>query len=186
MVYVNDDIQTLDLTASLNIVGPERREYALHYRCEADRRLCVAAYLLLQRALRLEFGMEQVPRFAYGPHGKPYFEDYPDIHFNLSHCQDVAACVVATHPVGIDVESIDRYDWELLPYTMNDDEQRLIVNSPHPEVDFVRLWTMKESLLKLTGQGIADDIKSILVTPSACRFHTTIHPRYIYTVCCPV
>ena len=185
MIYINDDIQALDLTAAFAAVGLERREYALHYRRELDQRLCLAAHLLLQRALRFEYGIEQVPTFNYGPYGKPSLAGYPDIHFNLSHCEHAAACVVATHPVGIDVESIDRFDKELLPHIMNDEEQLLIVNSPYPEVDFVRLWTMKESLIKCTGQGMADDIKSILSAANSYRFNTTVYPRYICTVCSP-
>lgn len=183
MIYINDDIQALDLTAALAAVGPERREYALRYRREQDRRLSVAAFLLLQQALRLEFGIEHVPQFSYGPNGKPYLAEYPEIHFNLSHCREAAACVVATHPVGIDVECIDHYDKELLPHTMNDAEQRLIINSPRPDIAFIRLWTMKESLLKLTGQGISNELHSLLSTQDAYHFHTSVHPRYIYTIC---
>lgn len=183
MIYIDDDINALDMTAARAAVGLERWQYSMRYRQEQDRRLCLSAFMLLQRALRLEFGIDDVPPFVYGPNGKPSLDGYPDIHFNLSHCRVAAACVVSTSPVGIDVESIDRYDVELIPYTMNDDEHRLIVNSVYPDIAFVRLWTMKESLLKCTGQGISDDIKSILTATGGYRFHTTVHPRYVCTVC---
>lgn len=183
MIYINDKIHALDLTAAMAAVGRERREYALRYHAELDRRLSVAAFLLLQRALRLEFGIEHTPRFGFGPNGKPFLPDYPEIHFNLSHCREAAACVVDTHPVGIDVECIDHLDKDLLSHTMNDDEQQLILNSMRPDIEFIRLWTMKESLLKLTGQGISNELKSILSTQEAYRFHTSVHPNYICTVC---
>ena len=165
------------------VVGQERRDDAMRYRQDLDRRLNLAAYMLLQQAMRLEFGIERLPRFSYGPNGKPFFAEYPDIHFNLSHCREAAACVVATQPVGIDVECVDSYDKQLLPLTMNEAEQQFILSSSHPAISFIGLWTIKESLLKLTGQGITSDLHSILSHRDDYRFDTAINTRYIYTVC---
>ena len=185
MIYIDDDINALDMTAAQAAVSLERWQYAMRYRQQRDRRLSLSAFMLLQRALRLEYGIHEVPPFVYGPHGKPSLMGCDAIHFNLSHCRDAAACAVSSCPVGIDVECIDRYDTELLPHVMNEDEQQLILNSPYPDVAFVRLWTMKESLLKCTGQGISDDIKSILATAAGYRFQTTVYPTFVCTVCTP-
>ena len=188
MVYIDSHPQLLDLTEALAAVSAERRTYALRYRREEDQRLCLSAYLLLQRALREEFGLSEVPPFCIGEHGKPVLEGYPDIHFNLSHCREAVACVVSTHPVGIDIEMVDSYDEALLPTTMNEKEQQMILESPHPESTFIRFWTMKESLLKLTGEGITDNLPSVLSKLEATgesqniSFQTTFHNRYIYTV----
>lgn len=188
MVYIDSHPQLLDLTEALAAVSAERRTYALRYRREEDQRLCLSAYLLLQRALREEYGLSEVPAFCIGEHGKPVLEGYPDIHFNLSHCREAVACVVSTHPVGIDIEMVDSYDEALLPTTMNEKEQQMILESPHPESTFIRFWTMKESLLKLTGEGITDNLPSVLSKLEATgesqniSFQTTFHNRYIYTV----
>lgn len=188
MVYIDSHPQLLDLTEALAAVSAERRTYALRYRREEDQRLCLSAYLLLQRALREEYGLSEVPPFCIGEHGKPALEGYPDIHFNLSHCREAVACVVSTHPVGIDIEMVDSYDEALLPTTMNEKEQQMILESPHPESTFIRFWTMKESLLKLTGEGITDNLPSVLSKLEATgesqniSFQTTFHNRYIYTV----
>lgn len=188
MVYIDSHPQLLDLTEALAAVSAERRTYALRYRWEEDQRLCLSAYLLLQRALREEYGLSEVPPFCIGEHGKPALEGYSDIHFNLSHCREAVACVVSTHPVGIDIEMVDSYDEALLPTTMNEKEQQMILESPHPESTFIRFWTMKESLLKLTGEGITDNLPSVLSKLEATgesqniSFQTTFHNRYIYTV----
>lgn len=188
MVYIDSHPQLLDLTEALAAVSAERRTYALRYRREEDQRLCLSAYLLLQRALREEYGLSEVPPFCIGEHGKPVLEGYPDIHFNLSHCREAVACVVSTHPVGIDIEMVDSFDEALLPTTMNEKEQQMILESPHPESTFIRFWTMKESLLKLTGEGITDNLPSVLSKLEATgesqniSFQTTFHNRYIYTV----
>ena len=183
MVYIDDQYELMDFTAALESVGLERRQYALRYRQESDQLQCLAAYLLLQRALREEYGMTTVPPFAYGPNGKPFFEDYPDIQFNLSHCREAVACVVARVPVGIDIESVGIYDDELVRRTMNEQEQQLIAKSDNPQAAFTRLWTMKESVLKLTGEGMVDDLHSVLSDAHHYSFHVIPHSRYICTIC---
>lgn len=39
-------------------------------------------------------------------HGKPFFADLPALHFSLSHCQSEWVCLIASAPVGIDIEQI--------------------------------------------------------------------------------
>ena len=71
----------------------------------------------------------------------------------------------------------------LARYTMNDEEMALITASEHPEVEFIRLWTMKEAELKLSGEGIRNDMKSVL-TGFASKVTTVINEEknYIYTI----
>lgn len=183
MVYIDDNIHQLDIEAALRAVSDERRQYALRYRHEHDQRLCLAAYLLLHKALKLECGIAELPQFTMGEHGKPTLVGHPDIHFNMSHCHGVVACAVSDQPVGIDVERIDRYDPDLLQRTMNAIERKLIAASADAATMFIRLWTMKESVLKLTGEGISRDLHTVLLHPDRYRFHTTIHPTYICTTC---
>lgn len=185
MIYIDDHIDDFDLTAALAAVSPERRAYALRYRHERDQRLSVAAFLLLKRALSIEFGMNEVPPIIRETNGKPYLEGHPEIHFNLSHCNMAVACAVGTSPTGIDVESLDRYDPEVASATMSDEECARIAASQSPEVEFTRLWTMKESLYKLTGKYRDEDMRSMLVNATDYHFQTTIYPRFICTVCTP-
>jgi 4'-phosphopantetheinyl transferase len=70
---------------------------------------------------------------------------------------------------------------------MSESEQRQIASSPNPAQAFMRLWTMKESLLKLTGEGISDDLRHLLECPGhhppAYEFDTRVYPRFVCTVC---
>ena len=186
-MYLTTRITQFDLAAALATVSEQRREYAMRYHQEHDRRLSVAAYQLLQQALREEYGINEAPWFDFGKHGKPILRDHPDIHFSLSHCRHAAACAVDNQPVGIDVESLDNYDPSLLPATMNEAEQAEILRSPNPSIAFLRLWTMKESYLKTTGEGIVNDMRTVLTTPSfhpqRYQFHTTIYPQFVCTLC---
>lgn len=187
MVYIDEHIDDFDLQAALAELSEQRRQQALRFRFERGQRTCALAYLLLKRALHEEFGIDELPQFEYGEHGKPLLVGHPDIHFNLSHCHEAVACVVDRRPVGIDVESLDQYDAELVGATMSDAEQRQIASSPNPAQAFMRLWTMKESLLKLTGEGISDDLRHLLECPGhhppAYEFDTRVYPRFVCTVC---
>ncbi|MBO7609624.1 MAG: 4'-phosphopantetheinyl transferase superfamily protein [Muribaculaceae bacterium] len=183
MIYVDEHIGRIDVAAALEAVSQQRREHAIRYRQERDRRLSLAVYLLLCRGLKEEYGITEPPVFEFGDHGKPMLASRPDIHFNMSHCREAAACVIADHPVGIDVESIRAYDQELIERTMNEDEQRLITHSLTPREEFTRLWTMKESVLKLTGKGISEDLHHVLDDAIRYRFVTECRNGYIYTWC---
>lgn len=185
MVYIDEHIDDFDLQAALAELSEQRRQQALRFRFERGQRTCALAYLLLKRALHEEFGIDELPQFEYGEHGKPLLVGHPDIHFNLSHCREAVACVVSRRPVGIDVESVGRYKESVARYTMNDEELAMIEAAERPEVAFIRLWTMKEARLKLTGEGITDDLKTALADSAHYRFTTTerLTQNYIYTVC---
>lgn len=162
MIYLNDNLETFDVEAALPLLSDQRREQTLKFRYELGRKTCAAAYLLLCQGLQQEYGITERPLFEYGEHGKPFIVGHPDIHFNISHCREAVLVVVSDRPVGADVECIREYKDSLVRYTMSDAEIARIEQSDHPEVAFIRLWTMKEAKLKLSGRGITDHMKDVL------------------------
>lgn len=185
MVYIDDHIDDFDLRAALAEISEQRREQALRFKFERGQRTCVLAYLLLKKALHHEYDISENPLFEYGEHGKPTIVGHPEIHFNLSHCREAVACAVSDRPIGIDVESVREYKDGLARYTMNEAELRQIVQAQRPDVAFIRLWTMKEARLKLTGEGISNDVKRVLDDVTRLKFTTVerLDKNYIYTVC---
>ena len=183
MIYLNDHLELLDVERALPLLSEQRRQQALAFRHDLGRRTCVAAYLLLCEGLRRECGMEEPPVFSYGEHGKPFIVGHPDICFNMSHCREAAICVIDDKPVGVDIESMRGYQESLVRYTMSDEEVRQIAAAPQPELEFVRLWTMKEAVQKLSGEGIRSDMKTILQQRGS-RVDTVVSPdsRYVYSV----
>ena len=183
MIYIDDHINDFDLQEALASVSAQRQAQALRYRHERDQRLCVAAYRLLQRALATEYGIDELPQFTYDANGKPVLAGHPDIYFSLSHCRAAVACAVSDRPVGIDVETLDHYSEEVAARVMNEEEMRQILESPHPDAAFTRLWTMKESLFKLTGDDRGGDIAGMLEDCSNYCFAFVNHPQFIVTSC---
>lgn len=182
MIYLNDDLVHFDFNAALPLLSEQRREQALRFKYELGRKTCAAAYLLLCEGLRKEYGITGRPVFEYGEHGKPAIAGMPHIHFNLSHCREAVICVLSEHPVGVDVESIREYKDTLVRYTMNEREILQIEQAGRPDVEFIRLWTMKEAVLKLSGQGIVDNLKSVLTGEEQFQTVCQAEKGYVYSV----
>ncbi|MBR1543110.1 MAG: 4'-phosphopantetheinyl transferase superfamily protein [Bacteroidaceae bacterium] len=182
MIYINDKIFDFDLNTALSALSEERRKQALQFKFELGQRTCAAAYLLLCEGLQKEYGITEKPVFEYGEHGKPFLAGHPDIHFNLSHCREAAICMIGERPVGIDVESVREYRENLVRFTMNEAEVAQIEQAERPDVEFIKLWTRKEAVLKLSGEGISRDVKSVLCNAPA-NLTTVVSPdlRYVYS-----
>ena len=187
MIYINDDLDAFSIQKTEECIENlplQRREKALKFRHELGRKQCVLAYLLLCNGLKSEYGITEMPDFEYGEHGKPSIIGHPDIHFNLSHCKTAVACAISDTPIGIDIESIRDAKESVIRYAMNDDEARQILSSSNPALEFTKLWTRKESVLKLTGEGINDNMKSVL-SPDNLRgitIETIVRDEYVYSV----
>lgn len=182
MVYVDTDADRLDISDALQRVTAQRREQALRYKHDSDRRQSLAAYLLLVRALREEYNIRDLPLFGYEQGGKPFIVGHEQIFFNLSHCRGVAACAVSDRPIGVDVETVRPYRDGVARYVLNDEEYSAVTSSQRRDAAFITLWTKKESLLKLTGTGLRDNLKTLLPRADVV-FHTSVHNTYIYSVC---
>lgn len=182
VIYINSKINKIDIAATLPLVSEQRREKTLLIKNELGQRLSLAVYMLLKKALKTEYGIDENPIFDFHDGGKPFIVGHPDIHFNMSHCQRAAACAVSISPVGIDIESPRRVSDTLAQHVLNDDELHQMHSTDDPEREFLRLWTKKESLLKLTGTGLRADLKKLLPCPNA-EFNVTETPDYVCTVC---
>ena len=174
--------------ADLRQLPPQRYEKAMTYRFLADRKRCVRAYMLLWEGLSREYGVVCPPVFDFGSHGKPVLRDDPGLHFSLSHSGNAVLCALDCHPVGADIEMIRRKNLAYLLSVFSDPEQASIARADSPETCFTRLWTRKESYLKLTGEGLTGT-RALREIPTedtdAVRFETVIREAedFVYSVC---
>lgn len=188
MVYLNDHIEDINVSEALLKVSKQRAEYALRYRQVQDQRLSLAAVLLLAEGLKREYGIRELPEFIYGLHGKPELRGHSDIHFNMSHCKRAALCVIDNVPVGCDVECVPKeLDMDVCRYCFNESEITDILGSDAPTLTFTILWTKKEALLKLTGEGLTNDLPMLLFSPQVrdvtFQTHVASDKSYVYTIC---
>ncbi len=185
-VYVDSDLQRFSDSEILHLIAgfpPQRRERLLGSRNTMARRQGALAYVLLCRALREQWGIAEQPTFSFGEHGKPYLEGHHGVHFSLSHCRLAVACAVSSRPVGIDVETIRQPHETLLRHVMSEEEVSTIYAAADPALQFTRLWTRKEALLKLRGTGLANaSLPTVLTDCSTCYIETTLCQGFLYSV----
>lgn len=141
----------------LETLSDERREKVLSRGTAADRRLSLGAGLLLRDGLRSLGLHEREMRYAKAENGKPYFENRPDLHFNISHSGSKVAVAFAECEVGCDIERVKPINFALARRFFCAEENRFLheVNEPEEKTErFFRLWTLKESYLKAAGYGL--------------------------------
>ena len=171
---VTDRIVLRELDSALGALPEWRLRKALSYRFDTDKYTCAKAYLMLKDMLEEHYGIFEDIEFAFGPHGKPYLKDYPDINFNISHCRRAVVCAVSDRPVGADVEIL-QFDDQIAAQAFSAAEMDAVRGSADPELAFTELWTRKESCLKLLGTGLTDDLKPLLADIGGkVEFHTSV------------
>ena len=176
--YKKTDERACDNALLSNVIlSEQRKEKALALRNINDKRLSVAASLLLQEAITEWTGCAQEPfYFAYDGNGKPMLpaaytkslhwggkrtgNPERDIYVNLSHSGDYVACVIGDEPVGIDIQKwrgykeavSERYfhikELEKLSAVPTEDRERL----------FYFIWARKEAYIKYTGLGMRQNL----------------------------
>lgn len=181
------DVTQEELSNDLLLLPEWRRKKVLSYHFLIDQVLCAKAYLLLKQGLKEAYGICENPKFEYIGHGKPVLRDYPDVHFNLSHCKRGVLCVIDNEPIGCDIEEIEQsLDLNLCHFCYSDSEIAEITASKDSCVEFTKFWTMKEAYLKLTGEGINDDLPSLFseYTLSRITMDTTVckEKGFVYTI----
>ena len=117
------------------------------------------------------------PILAYGVYGKPYFKNYPDFKFNISHSATIAICAVSDTEIGCDIELIRDINLNIARKVLSKEEQRAFENEDRFDLEkssdskpfdrklklFYTIWTAKESMAKALGRGLGIDFSSFSV-----------------------
>ena len=140
-----------------------RREYVQHFKLPEDQKRSALAWLLLRYGLKQEYGFREVPDFQRTTSGKPFFRGENMPFFNLSHSGNFVGCALHDREIGLDIQTLTEPRESLIRRVCTQEELFSLKSSQ----DFCRIWAMKESAVKLTGEGITGNFREIL----------TLHPR---------
>ena len=95
--------------------------------------------------------------YAYKESGQPTIQNG---HISISHTEGYAACAIAREPVGIDVEREHTFSKAAAKRILSPQEE-LLRESAHADELLSRVWTVKESFLKMTGEGIPGGMRTL-------------------------
>ena len=118
----------------------------------------VHAHTLLRECLKpLKIAYNEETVIVKNDLGKPSLAEFPEVHYNLSHANGIAACIVSGNECGIDCEQVREYRKNVLRRAFSEQEILLVESAPEELRDlmFFRLWTLKEAYVKALGIGIS-------------------------------
>ncbi|MDE7436647.1 MAG: 4'-phosphopantetheinyl transferase superfamily protein [Lachnospiraceae bacterium] len=179
--------------ALLDELDPERKCKVMRYLKAEDRIRSLGAGLLLNRILP-RYGVSPAG-IRIGADGKP---EVDGICFNLSHSGHIVICATAEKEVGCDVEEIVKAPEGVVEHFFHPSESAYVNACTGEERDhrFFRVWTMKESYIKMTGEGMSLDFDrfEFLLDPEkikvrrdgkllSCRIMEYDIPGYKVSVC---
>ena len=135
-----------------------RREKTDRLKIRKDKNLSLGIGILINRFLEDNFGIcEHFVRYSELKNGKPFFADFSNIHFNASHSGDVCICTFSENNTGCDVERLSENKQlrQIAGRFFSEKEQAFFKTASESFAEsFFRLWTLKESYLKFTGEGL--------------------------------
>lgn len=172
--------------AVLPSVSSYRRQKIGALKNGKDRCRSLGASLALNAALQFYGLSEGAMEFNLGDQGKPMLRDHPDLHFSLSHAGDYAMCSIGAQEIGNDIERVRSGKLRVADRFFAEEEKAWLYRADLPEEQesrMFRLWTMKESFLKVTGLGMSLPLRDFTVSmedDGAVRLHHTLNNNIYY------
>lgn len=97
------------------------------------------------------------PDYAYKESGQPTIQNG---HISISHTEGYAACAISRQSVEIDVEREHTFSKAAAKRILSPQEELLRESANEDEL-LSRVWTVKESFLKMTGEGIPGGMRTL-------------------------
>ena len=180
-VYVTDVSllqDPLEYSKIIEGIPLERQKKILNTKQKQKRMQSLGAGLLLNDVLH-RHGIP-VDTLRVDENGKPLVDG---IFFNLSHSGDYVICAVSERLVGCDIEQIKEAPKQVAERAFSVEENAYLKSFSGDAYnrEFFRLWTKKESFLKMKGIGIRVPLQILKMTE--CYFKEYEIPGYQVTVC---
>ncbi len=153
-----------------NVISNRYGEISSHFISDdgetlSKRKESLCGKLLLWRTLK-QRGLGEF-EVHYRRNLKPLLKNAGGLRFNISHSGKFVVLALSEGDVGCDIQEIRPYNPGVARKNYCDNETALIESSEDRDSAFIRLWALKESILKFTGEGIAGGLKSYDFSPYA-------------------
>ena len=152
LVIVNvNELNKLDET--YKYLDEERINKANNFKLLNDKKLSLLAGLLIKAYTSNDI-------IKYTQNDKPYKDSLP--YFNISHSNQYAIIYTSNNKeIGVDIEEIKPH--KVSKYLFND-------NLYHSDIDIIKMWTLKEAIIKALGLTILKSNEKIELTNNIAYF----------------
>jgi 4'-phosphopantetheinyl transferase len=160
--YVN--LESIDKFAEFDFLSEYRKNKLKRITNPKLRKQGIGAELLLIEALKHNGNCPELPlKIVTNNEGKPEIEG--GLYFNLSHSDDYAVCAISDSPIGVDIQIVIKFDEKLVTRYFSESEN-IWLDKDRDNLTFTKVWSTKESYIKLLGKGIAScPLNSFSVMP---------------------
>lgn len=165
-VRLNDFFSEVEVLEAL--LDETEKKRAARFKFDIHQKRFIIAKSILRKVLSLYLKMpaEEII-FHTNAHGKPFVEN-STIQFNVSHSEDLAVfAVTSQQAIGVDIEKIEtQFDEQVAKRFFSEQEYTHLITRKLAEQakTFYALWSMKEAVIKLKGEGLYRPLSSFSVT----------------------
>jgi len=161
MSLLGSDVATARFEKSLS---DDERARAARFVFGRDKRRFVIGRGVVRSILGGYLGIQaERVEFVYGTEGKPRLTESPSgpkLSFNVTHCEDLALCVVfGGEELGVDLERVDtEVEVQEIAELFFTTAEVSAIDAMPPKLRHVRffeLWTGKEAYVKALGHGLS-------------------------------
>lgn len=191
MIYIYDDLENIKYNdyLEMNEIIKKYNEKLIKERiCYKDRLNNILSIFIIIMHLHKNDKVDEISTYNYSQKNKPIMRN---IKFNISHCSEaVAVAINDNEDVGVDVETRIFNYTDLKKYVLSNNE---INCNEIDEKIFRKIWTLKESYLKFTEDGLFENMKEIDFFNyidktefefNKLKFYYYESEKYCLSVCC--
>lgn len=154
-----------------------KKDRLSHLRNKENQKQSAAAEFLLISALQELFPSVALPlTFTVGEQGKPALL-IDGIHCSFSHSGNWAACAVSNGEIGLDLQVDSDGKLDIAQRFFTAEEYESICCAKHPDHEFGKLWSLKESYIKALGIGLQRPLDSFNVVTREERIYIREQPQ---------
>lgn len=166
-VNIANDIEMILYEKFLSHVDEDkaRRIYRLKNRKDKIRTLIGDVLIRIAACDQLQISNEDI-QYEYNHYGKPRLKEWNQFHFNVSHSGEWVVAAIDERPIGIDIEQVNSIEYiEIAERFFSKTEyQWLRTQDVGRRLRcFYKLWTLKESYLKIIGAGLSIPLDSFSI-----------------------
>lgn len=166
LIYDINNLTNEEYQKWFSFMVKEKQDRVSRFKDEERQKCSVAGEMLVKEHIgnALNIASESI-EILIDQNEKPYIKNC-NIHFNISHCENILVCAFSESPIGIDIEKIRPISLNITKRFFSENEQEYVFghkpdNEEYKYCDsleilerFYRIYTIKEAICKKSGIGI--------------------------------